>query len=288
MHAWLVVHAPPAPGAPEPLTTLVSPAEPGAADMALVAMAGHMEPVIGVRRHFLDYPEMPPDPVVGVEMVRARYRDCARCHLCASRNNIVHVRGNLYSPVVAIGEGPGRDEDMRGIPFVGRSGRLQDELFREAGIDPEKDIAWLNAVGCRPCASRFTGDRPPTLVEKIACSERTLMLLRSLRPRVVLLLGQAATTMFFAEPPPIYRWLGPLTPPDDPRDWILVAHIPHPAGLLRAIGGEHFYGKYKTGVLFYRALKAALPGWQKVARWRFGLHYLNGTVAAAGKAEDGA
>jgi DNA polymerase len=181
--------------------------------------------------------------------------------------------------VLAIGEGPGREEDKKGLPFIGRSGRLQNEIFREAGIDPDRDIAWANIMGCRPCLDRWSGDRPPTVVEKLACSERFLLLLHAIRPRVVICLGQVATTAFFAETPPQYRWIGPVTSESSPQDWVLFAHTPHPSGLLRTLASPYTYAKFKSAQIFFRALRERLPTLQKVERWPFGLAYVQSFLA---------
>jgi uracil-DNA glycosylase family 4 len=246
-------------------------------------------PVMHIRHFVLDYPEMPADPAVGVAMVQQRYDSCARCHLSETRTRIVHFRGNVYSPVVVIGEGPGRNEDTQGIPFVGRSGRLQDQLFRDAGIDPHQHIGWMNLVGCRPCENRFTEDRRPSPVERVACSERTLMLLRALRPRIVICLGKEAADIFFEpeQTPHWFSWTVFPGPPEQPNDWVQVGISKHPAAGLRSWSMPNAYGDYKRSVLFYRSLREQLErgGIEKVSRWPFGLRYLANVGNIAGKAE---
>ena len=293
MHVYLCVHAPPAPGAPEPLTTYVSPRPAVQGEIEAAARSIEPAPVLSIRPHELRYPEPAPDPVVALEQVRAMYADCTRCHLSESRNAIVHFRGNPYSPILAFGEGPGKTEDIRGIPFCGASGRLQDSIFAELGLDPERDIAWANLVGCRPCVDRYGGDRPPTLVEKVACSERTLLILRALRPRVVLCLGKESTSAFSPEAPHINRWIGPLVPPQAPDDYIFVAHIRHPASYLHMGVGTQAYKDMKAELLFLRVLnpwlRGELPGrpaLAKVSRWPFGLSYLSSiTTGTIGRPE---
>jgi DNA polymerase len=221
----------------------------------------------------LDYPPVSQEPGAGIRQVEERYAGCERCHLSRDRTKIAFIKGNPYAAVACVGEGPGRDEDTQGVPFVGRSGKLQDALFEENGIRPLEDLVWMNLVGCRPCDNRHAPDRAPTLVEKAACSERTLMLLRALRPRVVLCLGEQATSMFFEEPPNPNTW-ATFTPPDEPRDAVLVGCVRHPAYLLRTIGMQNTYREYAAARLFYRGLREMLPGLQKVSAWRLGLRYL--------------
>lgn len=273
MYIALATHAGPVPDAPQALTTLVAPARVTPEEAARGIAQLNSAPILRVAEYVLDYPGVSSDPAVAVEETVRRYTDCERCHLSDRRTKIVHVKGNPRAAVVAIGEGPGRDEDLQGMPFVGKSGRLQDELFRESGIDPINEIAWINLVGCRPCDSRHAPDRPPSLVEKAACSERTLMLLRGLRPRIVLCLGEQAATMFFEESHP-NTW-ATLTPPDRPMDAVLVGVVRHPAYLLRTIGMPNTYREYAAARLFYRALREMMtPTLQKVAVWSFGLRYL--------------
>jgi uracil-DNA glycosylase family 4 len=288
VNVYSCVHAAPAPSAPTPVTTYISPS-PASGEVIVQAVSGlETGPVTHIRHFVLDFPEMPPDPAVGVAMVEQRYQGCARCHLSETRMRIVHVRGNYYSPVVAIGEGPGRNEDSQGLPFVGVSGRLQDQLFRDAGIDPHAHIAWMNLVGCRPCENRFTEDRRPSLCERIACSERTLMLLRALRPRIVLCLGKEAADIFFDEDhvPGWFSWTTLPGPPEQPQDWVQVGVVKHPAALARSLSMPNAYGDYKRSVLFYRALREQLEsGIEKVSRWPYGLRYLANVTPFAGKHE---
>ena len=89
--------------------------------------------------------------------------DCRRCGLCEDRNNIVLPTGDLDSGIVFIGEAPGENEDLQGIPFVGRAGRILDEYMSAAGIS-RSDIMITNNVKCRP-----PGNREPTEEEMEAC-----------------------------------------------------------------------------------------------------------------------
>jgi uracil-DNA glycosylase family 4 len=152
---------------------------------------------------------------------------------------------------------------------------LQDELFREFGINPFA-LAWLNLVGCRPCDYAVWADnRAPNRVEMLACSERTWMLMSAIRPRVVVCLGKEATAMFWDKPPDVWTWHR-LVPPDAPDDWIMVGHARHPAYLARVIGMPSNYKEYASARTFYGALREQLDGMSKTSAWRFGLRYLNG------------
>ena len=90
-------------------------------------------------------------------------KDCDRCGLCKGRNSIVLPTGNLDSPVVFVGEAPGENEDLQGIPFVGRAGKILDDAMAAAGITRD-DVMITNTVKCRP-----PGNRDPTSEEMEAC-----------------------------------------------------------------------------------------------------------------------
>ena len=269
IHSYLTEHEGPHPAAPYRYSTYLStaPVELAHGASSIAAVRGVGKP-LRVRHHVLDYPAVPSDPQQGVDFVTERYRQCDRCHLSSSRMRVCMLKGNPYATVVFVGEGPGKKENMRGEVFCGPSGVLEDELCREVGIDPHRDIAWLNLVGCRP--TKDGEDRPPSLIEKAACSERTLGLLQAIRPRVVVCLGAHATSMFWGEPPNPNTW-HTLRPRDYPDDWVVVGVARHPAYLLRSVMTR--YQEYFAAKLFLRRLKRRLPTLTKTNGWRFGLRY---------------
>jgi DNA polymerase len=88
---------------------------------------------------------------------------------------------------MAVGEAPGAEEDRLGMAFVGRSGRLLDEMLREAGLDPERDILIANVVKCRP-----PGNRVPAPAEVDVCILYLRRQIELIQPRLLLLLGATA------------------------------------------------------------------------------------------------
>jgi DNA polymerase len=116
---------------------------------------------------------------------------CRRCALAAGRTRIVVDRGDPGARVMAIGEGPGEQEDREGLAFVGRAGRLLDELLRGAGLDPGRDLLIANVVKCRPPANRV-----PHREEAAACLPYLRRQIALVRPRAVLLLGATAYRHF--------------------------------------------------------------------------------------------
>ncbi|MFA6804352.1 MAG: uracil-DNA glycosylase, partial [Candidatus Methanomethylophilaceae archaeon] len=89
--------------------------------------------------------------------------DCSLCPLCAGRTRIVLPSGNLDSKIAFVGEAPGENEDMEGKPFVGRAGKILDEIMLNAGLKRE-DFMITNTVKCRP-----PNNRDPTDEEMRAC-----------------------------------------------------------------------------------------------------------------------
>ena len=79
--------------------------------------------------------------------------NCTKCKLCSNRHNVVIGTGNKNARIMFIGEGPGADEDMQGIPFVGKAGKLMDKAFQGVGIKRE-DVYIANIVKCRPPNNR--------------------------------------------------------------------------------------------------------------------------------------
>jgi len=122
---------------------------------------------------------------------RLRESGCRLCALAATRTTIVVDRGNPDAGIVAVGEGPGEQEDLAGRAFVGRAGRLLDELLRAAGLDPERHLLIANVVKCRP-----PGNRVPHADEVAACIPYLHRQLELARPHTVLLLGATAHRHF--------------------------------------------------------------------------------------------
>jgi len=130
-------------------------------------------------------------PAYGAFARLLRESGCRRCALAAERSNIVVDRGEPAAGIVAIGEGPGAQEDIAGRAFVGRAGRVLDELLRTAGLDPERHLLIANIVKCRPPANRV-----PHADEVAACFPYLHRQLELVRPHTVLLLGATALGHF--------------------------------------------------------------------------------------------
>ncbi len=114
--------------------------------------------------------------------------NCQKCSLSKHRTNIVVDRGNPEARVVFVGEAPGANEDREGRAFVGRGGKLLDELMlKEAGFDTNRDGLIINVAKCRPPANR-----PPTSEEAASCRPYLEKQLILVRPLILVLLGATA------------------------------------------------------------------------------------------------
>lgn len=116
---------------------------------------------------------------------------CTRCDLCKSRTRTVFGKGNQQARWLLIGEGPGRQEDRQGIPFIGPAGKLLTNMVRATGLDEGHDTFITNVVKCRPTDDKG-GDRPPTPQEAQACLPYLQRQIELLAPEVMLALGKTS------------------------------------------------------------------------------------------------
>lgn len=114
--------------------------------------------------------------------------NCKRCPLYAGRTNVVVGEGNVDADIMLIGEAPGANEDASGRPFVGEAGKVLDRALEEAGISRD-DVFIANVMKCRP-----PKNRTPTKTEAAACSEYLFEQIRIVRPKVLVTMGNSATS----------------------------------------------------------------------------------------------
>jgi uracil-DNA glycosylase len=125
-----------------------------------------------------------PEPL---QVLASEAATCTRCRLAEGRTQVVFGMGDQAAPLMFIGEGPGQEEDRQGLPFVGRSGKLLDQLLHEElGITRERCYI-ANVVKCRP-----PGNRDPKPDEIDSCRPYLVQQLDLIRPRVVVTLGRFA------------------------------------------------------------------------------------------------
>ena len=130
-------------------------------------------------------------------------RSCTRCpQLAATRTTVVFGSGNADADLMFVGEAPGASEDQQGLPFVGRAGRLLDQLLDEIGL-ARADVFVLNTLKCRP-----PGNRDPLPVELDNCHDYLMKQIELIEPSVICTLGNFATKLLRGDPTGITRLHG--------------------------------------------------------------------------------
>ncbi len=174
------------------------------------------------------YPGRLPGSVDGeppvLDAIRRELGDCQRCKLCSTRKNIVFGSGNPRAELVFVGEGPGENEDLQGVPFVGAAGELLTKMIEAMGFRRD-EVYICNVVKCRP-----PGNRNPEPDEIESCEPFLRAQLAAIRPKVVVALGKFAAQTLLRDSTPITRLRG------NWRTYEGIQLMPtfHPAYLLRS------------------------------------------------------
>lgn len=121
-----------------------------------------------------------------LQTIREDIGDCIRCKLHKGRTKIVFGDGQPQAKLLFIGEGPGRDEDLQGLPFVGRAGKLLTQMIEAMGLQ-RSDVYICNVVKCRP-----PENRAPEKDEVAACSPFLFRQIDLVAPKVIVCLGSIA------------------------------------------------------------------------------------------------
>jgi DNA polymerase len=148
---------------------------------------------------------------------------CTRCNLSKTRRSVVFGEGSEHAKLLFIGEAPGEEEDAQGRPFVGRAGKLLDQLIQRTGLKRE-DVFICNVLKCRP-----PNNRDPEPQEVKCCKEYLFAQLKAIKPRVICTLGKHAYNTLFGVDERITRVRGVLTEFKGTK--LLPAY--HPSYLLR-------------------------------------------------------
>ncbi len=149
--------------------------------------------------------------------------ECRKCALCETRTKVVFGVGCQNAEVLFIGEGPGEQEDLMGEPFVGRAGKLLDEMLEMIGLDRSK-VYIANMVKCRP-----PKNRDPLESEQSACSDWLSAQIKLINPKLIVCLGRIAAMSFIRSDFRITREHGQWFEIDGTKRMALY----HPAALLR-------------------------------------------------------
>ncbi len=165
-----------------------------------------------------------------LEQIRADLGECTRCRLHEGRTKIVFGSGDPRSRLVFVGEGPGEDEDLQGLPFVGRAGQLLTAMIentaKKEGIPLSRsDVYICNVVKCRP-----PQNRTPAPDEMETCGQFLFRQLTAIRPKAICALGSTATKALLGTKEGVTKLRG---------TWLKWRDIPvmvtyHPSYLLRA------------------------------------------------------
>lgn len=148
---------------------------------------------------------------------------CDRCQLCRTRHNVVFGVGNRNSKLLFVGEGPGEQEDLQGIPFVGPAGKLLDDMLSIIDLDREKCYI-ANIVKCRP-----PRNRDPQPQEQDACIGFLENQIALLQPKIIVCLGRIAAMRLIREDFKITKEHGQWFE----KAGVQMMAIYHPAALLR-------------------------------------------------------
>jgi len=125
-----------------------------------------------------------------LEKINEEVKSCRKCQLCETRTNTVPGCGNGKAEIIFIGEGPGKNEDLQGRPFIGAAGKVLDGLLE--GIDLKReDVFIANVVKCRPPLNR-----DPLPEEVDACRYFLTRQIAIIKPRIIVLLGRHAMDRF--------------------------------------------------------------------------------------------
>ncbi len=149
--------------------------------------------------------------------------NCTKCELHKTRHNVVIGKGSKETKIMFIGEGPGHDEDMQGLPFVGKAGQLLDKMLAAIGLNLTNCYI-CNIVKCRPPQNRDPSDE-----EQSACKEYLDSQINLIKPQIIICLGRIAAKALIS---PTFRitsdqgkWFN--------KDSYKIMAIYHPSALLR-------------------------------------------------------
>jgi uracil-DNA glycosylase family 4 len=185
-----------------------------------------------------------------LEDLRAVIGDCRRCKLAPHRTNLVFGVGNPRARLVFVGEGPGRDEDLQGEPFVGRAGQLLTEIITKGMKLRREDVYICNVIKCRP-----PENRNPEPDEVASCEPFLVRQLQLISPEVIVALGKFAAQTLLRTKAPITqirgRWF----------DYQGIRLMPtlHPAYLLRNPADKRLVWEDIQKVMRVLGLQAGRP-----------------------------
>lgn len=186
-----------------------------------------------------DSAEQPlPLAIANWEDLHAQVAACQQCQLAKTRSNTVVGRGNRQARLLIIGEAPGEQEDLQGLPFVGKAGQLLENMLAAAGFDSARDVYICNLLKCRP-----PGNRNPAQDEIVQCQRFLQWQIEAVKPELIVAVGRFAAQSLLQSTASL--------------------------GSLR--GKQHQYGNYPVLVSFHPAYLLRSPG-EKSKAWQDWCH----------------
>lgn len=135
--------------------------------------------------------------------VKAQAQKCTKCPLHDGRKSVVFGNGPVPCDLMLIGEAPGADEDIQGLPFVGKAGQLLTQVLESVGIKRPQDIYITNTVKCRP-----PENRTPLANEQASCKPYLDAQIKLVNPKIILLAGAPAVKAVLNSEEPISKIRG--------------------------------------------------------------------------------
>ena len=157
------------------------------------------------------------------EELEQKCKACSKCPLCETRTNVVFGSGNMNARLMFVGEAPGEQEDLSGIPFVGRAGKLLDKFLYAVDIDRE-DVYIANMLKCRP-----PKNRDPKEEEQDLCIEYLREQVRLIQPKIIVCLGRISAKRLIKEDFMITKEHGIFYE----KGGMTICAVYHPSALLR-------------------------------------------------------
>ncbi len=188
----------------------------------------------------------------GLDELRLQMQDCGSCDLHCDRTQVVFGEGSNTPLMMIVGEAPGEDEDIQGVPFIGKAGQKLDSMLSYVGVTRD-DIYITNAVLCRP-----PNNRNPRGEELDACRWRLDLQIQLLKPKLIILLGKIAMQQMKGQP-----IKGALTQffSKKESDWLTYQVGGHEAKVLTTYHPSYHLRSPE------RAYRMTLPHWTQIKRW---------------------
>ena len=159
-----------------------------------------------------------------LDELQKQCEDCTKCALCEGRTNLVFGTGKKDADIMLIGEGPGENEDLQGMPFVGRSGKLLDKFLESVDLSREKNVYIANMVKCRP-----PQNRDPKPEEQDMCINWLRQHFKIIRPKIIVCVGRISAQKLISPDFKVTKQHGEFIE----KNGVLMMGTFHPAAILR-------------------------------------------------------